>query len=394
MQFSRRTFLQTLAIGTAATPSLSAFAGGRGREAFANLPPWQREAAHAALAPAAIRLSSNENPIGPGERALNAIRTAFDVANRYPYEPEKVVQAAIAHAHGIKEDHVLVGCGSGEILRIAVDACVTPSRPLVTGSPTFEEPAHRARTIQTGVVEVPVDRELRLDLERMADASTGAGLVYVCNPNNPTGAVHAASVVSDFIARLGSVSPDTFILIDEAYHEYVEAPSYRTAVPAALDNPQVIVSRTFSKVYGMAGLRIGYAIAHPKTLEKLRAHKLGAAVNALASAAAVAALGDTDRVAAERARNRDVRRFTREAFTRLGYFVAPSDTNFIMIDAGRDVQPIIDGCAKAGVLIGRAFPPLTTWARVSIGTMDEMQRAIPIVSNVLGAPLSTERSPR
>jgi histidinol-phosphate aminotransferase len=394
MYLSRRTFLHTVAIGSAAVPSLQAFAGGRGREAVANLPPWEREAAHAALAPTAIRLSSNENPLGPGKRALNAITDAFGAANRYPYEPEKVAPAAIARAHGIKEEHVLVGCGSGEILRIAVDACVTPSHPLVTGSPTFEEPGHRARTIQTGVLEVEVDRELRLDLERMAHASPGAGLVYVCNPNNPTGSVHGASAIADFITRVGASAPDTYILIDEAYHEYVDAPAYRTAVPTAIDNPQVIVSRTFSKVYGMAGLRIGYAIAHPKTIDKLRAHKLGAAVNVLASAAAVAALDDKDGVAAERARNREVRQFTRDAMTRLGYFVAPSDTNFVMIDAGRNVQPIIDACAKAGVLIGRAFPPLTTWARISIGTMEEMQRAIPIVANVLGAPALTERSRR
>jgi histidinol-phosphate aminotransferase len=394
MHLSRRTFLQTVAIAGAAAPSWSAFAAARGRESLANLPPWQRDAAHAALAPTAIRLSSNENPLGPGERALSAVRSAFGAANRYPFEPEKVAQAAIARAHGIKEEHVLVGCGSGEILRMSVDACVTPSRPLVTGSPTYEDPAHRARTIQTGVIEVPVDRELRLDLERMAQASIGAGLVYVCNPNNPTGSVHGASAISDFIARVGRVSPDTFVLIDEAYHEYVDSSSYRTAVPAALENPQLIVSRTFSKVYGMAGLRIGYALAHPKTIEQLRAHKLGAAVNVLASAAAVAALDDKDRVAAERTRNREVRQFTRDAIARLGYSVAPSDTNFVMVDVRRDVKPIIESCAKAGVLIGRAFPPLTTWARISIGTMEEMQRAIPLVGTVLGAPRSTEQSRR
>lgn len=394
MHLSRRTFIQTVAMGGAGAPSLKAFAWGRGREAVAHLPPWEREAAHAALAPAAIRLSSNENPVGPGERTLDAIKGAFGVANRYPYEPEKIAQAAIARAHGIKEDHVLVGCGSGEILRIAVDTYVTPSRPLVTGSPTFEEPGHRARTIQTGVLEVPVDRELRLDLARMADASRGAGLVYVCNPNNPTGSVHGAAAISDFVAHMGRVSPETCILVDEAYHEYVDSSSYRTALPAAIDNPQLIVSRTFSKVYGMAGLRIGYAVAHPKTIEKLRAHKLGAAVNVLASAAAVAALDDKDRVAAERVRNREVRQFTRDAIGRLGYVVAPSDTNFVMVDVGRGVQPIIDACAKAGVLIGRAFPPLGTWARISIGTMEEMQRAIPLVANVLGAPLATEQSRR
>ncbi|HEY3886713.1 MAG TPA: aminotransferase class I/II-fold pyridoxal phosphate-dependent enzyme, partial [Vicinamibacterales bacterium] len=171
----------------------------------------------------------------------------------------------------------------------------------------------------------------------------------------------------------------------------VDDPAYATAVPLAIDNPHVIVSRTFSKVFGMAGLRIGYAIARPETLDRLRPFKLGQAVNVLAASAAVATIADTARIDAERARNRGVKQFTREAFAKLGYEAPPSQTNFIMVNVDRDVQGVIDGCRKAGVLIGRPFPPLTKWARVSIGTRDEMQRAMGVMERVLGPRLAPER---
>ena len=399
MTHSRRSFLQTMGLGAGASVLGGAelFAA-RGREALGAIPPWERDAAHEWRAPTAtIRLSSNENPLGPGEKALAAIREAFDVANRYPPAVEAIARAAIAKSHGIAEDRVLVGCGSGEILRMAVFACVSPDRPLVGGSPTFEDPGHYARLLKSEVIDVPVDRDLRLDLDGMAARSAGAGLVFLCNPNNPTGTVHGAAAVTAFVSRVLGASPRTTILVDEAYHEYVDDASYRTAVPMALDDARVIVARTFSKVYGMAGLRIGYAIGRPEALEPLRKFKLNNAVNALASAAAVATLADPARVTAERTRNREVRQFTRDALAKMGYPAPVSETNFIMVNVRRDVQGVIDGCKKEGILIGRPFPPLTTWARISIGTMEEMQQAIGVLRGVLGARATAparERSER
>ena len=333
---------------------------------------------------AAIRLNSNENPIGAGTAAIDAIRSALTEANRYPFGSEADVVAAIARARGVRADHVLLGCGSTEVLRMAVTACVSPTRALITASPTFEDPASHARTMGAPVIEVPVDRELRLDLDAMRDRASNAGLIFFCNPNNPTATVHGASSVSGFVSAVNRVSPKTTILIDEAYHEYVDDPAYQTAIPLALDNPRVIVSRTFSKVFGMAGLRIGYAIGRPEALEPLKKYQLDAGVNVLAAAAAMAGLADTDHIAAERARNRGVRQFTRDAITRLGYQVPVSNTNFLMFDVHRNVQGVIDGCRKEGVLIGRPFPPLTTHARISIGTMDEMRRCVDVLGRVLG----------
>ena len=175
---------------------------------------------------------------------LAAIRGAFSEANRYPYNLEREVQAAIARAHGVPEDHVTVGCGSGEILRTAVLGYAGPDCPLIAGLPTFEAPAAQARAAGAALIEIPVDRSLALDLQPMADAASGAGLVFLCNPNNPTGTVHSASAIEDFISYVGRRSPQTRILIDEAYHEDVDSPSYRTAVPIARQNPRVIVSHS------------------------------------------------------------------------------------------------------------------------------------------------------
>jgi histidinol-phosphate aminotransferase len=283
---------------------------------------------------------------------------------------------------------VLLGCGSTEVLKMAVAACVGPGHALVTASPTFEDPAYHARATRAPVIEVPVDRELRLDLDGMRDRAANAGLIFFCNPNNPTATVHGASAVSGFVSAVNRLSPATTILIDEAYHEYVDDPAYQTAIPLALDNPRVIVSRTFSKVFGMAGLRIGYAIGRPEALEPLKKHRLGAGVNVLAAAAAIGSLADADHIAAERVRNREVRQFTRDAISKLGYHVPVSNTNFLMVDVRRKVEDVIDGCRKEGVLIGRPFPPLATHARISIGTMEEMRKCVEVLGRVLGRATS------
>jgi histidinol-phosphate aminotransferase len=387
MAITRRSFIEAFGIGTVAAAAYgpSRVLAARGREALAGLSPWERDRALALSADVtAIRLNSNENPIGPGAAAVAAIRAALTEANRYPFGPEADVTAAIARARGVRADHVLPGCGSGEVLRMAVNACVSASRPLVTAAPTFEDPGYHARAMGAPVVEVPVDRELRLDLDAMCDKASNAGLIFFCNPNNPTATVHGAEDVSAFVSAVNKRSPKTTILIDEAYHEYVDEPAYRTSIPLALDNPRVIVSRTFSKVFGMAGLRIGYAIGRPEALEPLRKYKLDAGVNVLAAAAAMASVADEDRIAVERARNREVRQFTRDSIAKLGYAVPASNTNFIMFDVRRSVQGVIDGCRKQGVLIGRPFPPLTTHARISIGTMDEMRRCVDVLGHVLG----------
>jgi histidinol-phosphate aminotransferase len=175
------------------------------------------------------------------------------------------------------------------------------------------------------------------------------------------------------------------ILMDEAYHEYVEDPNYSTSIPVSMDNPKVFTVRTFSKVFGMAGLRAGYAIGRPEALAPMGKHKLSSGVNVLAAACGIATLPDQAHINAEIKVNRDAKSYTVKAFEAMGFKPSASQANFIMVPIGRDSRAFKDACAKQGVLVGRPFPPLTTHARISIGTMDEMKKATEVFKSVLGS---------
>jgi histidinol-phosphate aminotransferase len=386
MTLSRRSFVRALGFSGAGLVS-APLIGARGREALAaelrRAPRDARLLELAQAAPGVIRLSSNENPRGPGSIALEGLRGALGEASRYPGATAEELRRALAGFHRVHVDQMLLGCGSTEILRVAVDAFTSPSRHLVTAAPTFEEVADRAQVIRTRVDAVPVDADLRLDLAAMAARARGAGLVFLNNPNNPTGTLHGARAINDVVARVLRESPETTILIDEAYHEYVEDPAYATALPLALEHPRVIVARTFSKAYGIAGLRIGYAIAHRETLDRMAPHMLGVAINVLGSGAARAALTDHAGVERERRLNAEARDFTRRWFESAGYRVADSRTNFLMVRIRRDAKQFQEACRAQDVLVGRPFPPLIDHARISIGTMDEMRAAVDVFRRVL-----------
>ena len=380
MALSRRAFVRTVGINGA----LAAMVAGRGSEALAGLAPGASQApVQGSGGPPQIFLDSNENANGPCAASLDAIRATFGEACRYPHNHVDLT-AALAKLHGVQPENIVLGSGSGEVLRMAVLAFTTAGRPLVQGLPTFESPARDAELAGAPVVNVPVDAGLKLDLAGMAEKAAGAGLVFLCNPNNPTGTVHGADAVSGFVHRVLKASPTTIILVDEAYHHYVEDPAYRTALPLALENPQVVVARTFSKVYGLAGIRVGYAVGHADTLKAMSRFRIPNNVNVLAAAAAIAALPQDAHVARQVALNREAREFTRRAFEAAGYRVAPPCANFLMVDVRRDAKVFQDACKEQGVLVGRPFPPLTNYSRVSIGTLDEMRRAMDIVRRVLG----------
>jgi histidinol-phosphate aminotransferase len=381
MASSRRAFLKRFGTTGGLTAAMVAW---RGHEALAGQALQAQPAV--TIPPGAIRLDSNENPNGPCPAALDAVRGAFGEACRYPRNgPVELVKAIAAH-HGVAPDNVVLGSGSGEILRMAAFAFTNAGRPLVQGSPTFEAPARDAELIGSRVVAVPVDAELRLDLAGMAAKASGAGLVFLCNPNNPTSTVHGSAAVAGFVGRVLKESPVTYVLVDEAYHHFVDDPGYRTALPLALENPQVIVSRTFSKVYGMAGLRVGYAIARPDTIRALARFRIANNVNVLAAAAAVASLPEEAHVVRQAALNREAREFTIRALAGAGYKVAASAANFVMVDIRRDAKAFQDACRQRGLLVGRPFPPLATHSRITIGTLDEMRRALEIVKSVLAKP--------
>ena len=211
------------------------------------------------------------------------------------------------------------------------------------------------------------------------------------NSNNPTATAHTKSDVIAYIEAVNRISPETIILVDEAYHEYIDLPGYGTVIPVALSNPKVVVTRTFSKVFGMAGLRLGYAIAQPDTLKKMSSWLLGSNTNQLVLAAAMATVVDKTHVADEVKKNSEARAFTRKFFESAGYTVHAADANFFMVDVRRDAKAFKLDCVKHNVAIGRQFPALPNYARISIGTMAEMKKAVPVFKTVLASGISTSQ---
>jgi histidinol-phosphate aminotransferase len=322
--------------------------------------------------------------VGPFPRALDAIRTHLNESNRYPILAEDDVINAIAKLQGITPNNVILGCGSGELLRAADHAFTSRTAAYVGAGPTFEAPGEFAQFLGAEVRLPAVDSKLGLDLGAMGAAARGAGLVFLCNPNNPTATVHTKADVTAFINDVLRASPQTTILVDEAYFEYVDAPGYGTLIPMAIENPRVVVLRTFSKVYGMAGLRIGYAVGRTETLAKMKQWVLGSNVSQLTLLAASAALADPAAVAAEVKRNREVKAFTRKFFADAGYTMTSGDANFMMVDIKRNAAEFKKLALTKGIATGRAFAPLTNHMRLTFGTMDEMKKATTAFRELLG----------
>lgn len=389
MPVTRRSFLRLVADSASSSSLSGQVVAARGLEHHFAEGQAQGQGARPLLPPGVdeIRINSNENPLGPGHVALEAMVGKFPEANRYPFNStpsETDLVAVLAKKYKVKPENVVVGAGSQEILKNSMRAFVTTSRGLVAASPTFENCPAFAKKYKLPLTEVKVDSAMRLDLGPMIDAAPTAGLVYICNPNNPTATVHGAKAITDMVERIRRASPDTAILIDEAYHDYVTDPGYQTAVPLALSTPNVFVARTFSKAYGMAGMRIGYAIGMPDTIKKLQTLKMPYNVSVLGIAAAVASLNDPQHIVDESKRNTAVREFTTKSLEGIGCKVAESQGNFLFADIGCPAKEFREACAKYGVMVGRDFPPFEkSYSRISLGTMDEMKKATDVFQNVL-----------
>jgi histidinol-phosphate aminotransferase len=335
-----------------------------------------------------IQLNSNENPYGPSPRALDAMKRSQRVAARYPDAFEDEMEQAIARLHNVAQENVVLGCGSGEILRMADMAFLAPGKRVVVAEPTFEAVLGYARLTRAEAVKVQLTADYRHDLPAMAQAcAANTGLVYVCNPNNPT----ATIVYRDELAAfLGRVPRDCIVLLDEAYHHFVEDPRYASGFDFLAAHPNLIVVRTFSKVYGMAGMRLGYAIGAKETIQALRAHRLANNTNAAVLEAGLASLADTNHVARQRRLNNETRKWLCRELERDARRFIPSHTNFVMIEAGSDVAPFIARFRERNILVGRRFPSLSTWLRVSIGTRKEMEFFLGALREIL--PAKTTRA--
>ncbi len=325
-----------------------------------------------AIAPVAlpVRLSSNENPYGPSPAALRAMTDAFGLAWRYPDEHADALTEALAKLHNVAPDWILLGNGSGEILKVAAVAFTGPGRGLVVADPTFEAIARHATTNSAEVTKIPLTADYRHDLAKMSAAALGTGLVYICNPNNPTASVTPKAELRAFLAQ---VPAQPVVLVDEAYHHYAEAQAYESVIPLVATYSNLIVARTFSKIYGMAGLRCGYCVARPDLIARLRAQQTWDSVNIMALAAALASLQDQAHVAEGRRLNGAVKQQVCAELDRLKFSYIPSAANFLMIDLRRDVRPLISAMRERKVEVGRFFPALPHHMRVTIGTKEEMQ---------------------
>jgi histidinol-phosphate aminotransferase len=364
MPLSRRRFLElgTLTAGvTAATSVLDfptlALAEPRGRIKVAS----------------EILLNSNENPYGAFPSVRKAMGDAISISNRYPDYQFDALWNALGKLHGCKTEEITLGCGSTDILRMAAVAFCSAAKPLVMALPSFEALGMYAARNGTQSIKVPLRSDYAHDVEQMVvKAKQGAGLVYICNPNNPTGSLTPRKEIEQLISGLPA---ETYVLIDEAYHHFVQRPAdYVSFVDKRVADPRVIVARTFSKIYGMAGLRLGYAVGVKETIEKLAASSVYDNPNCIAARAGVAALADQPGLdEAIRIALRDREQFNREAKAR-GLETIPSHANFVMLDSARPTRAVIDHFKSHRILIGRPFPPLDTHVRISLGTPAEMKQ--------------------
>ena len=317
-----------------------------------------------------VRLSANENSYGPSPKAFQAITDSFGLACRYPDEHNNVLIDKLAKLNGVNHDQILLGDGSGEILKLCAETFTGPQNgKLVAADPTFEAILNNASANGAEVVKVPLTSSFQHDLPKMLE-SAKAGLIYVCNPNNPTASITPKDELRDFIA---TTPLQTTILVDEAYFHYADSPDYDSVIALVKDHPNLIVSRTFSKIYGMAGLRCGYCIAQKETIDRLRRNQMWDSVNCMALAAATASLDDLDHVPNGQRLNREAKTFVTSELDKMGYEQIPSQANFIMFDCKRPVVPLIQAMKQRNVHVGRLFPALPNHMRLTIGKKTEME---------------------
>ncbi len=354
---SRRKFAQLLGLGAAAAvvrPNLSL--------ATATTEP--------ARSTGFVRLSANENPYGPSIHAHDAMQGSFNLCCRYPEEQNGVLVGKLARLNGVEQDQIVLGDGSSEILKICAETFTGPNRGnLVAADPTFEAPLDYARANGADVVKVPLAKNFSHDLPGMS-AAAKQGLIYICNPNNPTASITPKNELRQFIEN---TPVETTILVDEAYFHYADNSDYESVIPLVKNHPNLIVARTFSKIYGMAGLRCGYCVAQRETVARMKPQQMWDSVNVMALAAASASLDDPDQVLKGRKLNAEAKALTLGQLEKLGFKSIPSEANFFMVDCRRPVVPLIQAMKERNVQVGRLFPAMPNHMRVTVGKKSEME---------------------
>lgn len=357
LRFSRRSFLHLSAAASAAAafrmttePMLAAAS---------------RRKPHAADA---VVIDSNENPLGPSQSARDAIAAIIPQGGRYSDDLTDELVSTFAQMEGLDPKWIQATAGSTPPLALSVLAFTSPSKTYVTGDPGFESGMFAAEHSGARVVKVPLTKTYAHDVKAMLAAAPDGGVFYICNPNNPTGTLTPRADIDYLVANKPK---DSIVLIDEAYIHLTEAPSTLDLVKTGKD---VVVLRTFSKVYGMAGLRCGFVIARPDLLEKIMSRGGFNFMPITAVVAATASLKDPNLVAERRRINAGVRQETFQWFDRNGFSYIPSESNCFMVDVKRPGQQVRDAMAKENVMVGRIWPIMPTYVRVTVGTQEEMRR--------------------
>ncbi len=320
-----------------------------------------------------VWLNANENPLGPPKSSLAAMADVLPAAGRYHYQELREFYGALARSEDLQPENVMAGSGSSELLHAAVEAFTAPDRPMIVMYPTYEGPPEVARAMHRQVIQVPLLPDYSADVRKLAEAAgkVNGGLIYMCNPNNPTASITPKAEVAWLVENLPS---ETVLLIDEAYIHFGESENLETALPYVRQGKNVVVARTFSKIYGMAGVRAGFVCAPPKLIARMQPFRNNI-LSIIAIRAVMAALQESRTIVPERrAINAQVRRelcgWLRER--KLGFI--DTQANFMMIDVGRNAREFITKMPPLGVAVGRPFPPLDNMLRVTIGTAQEMQK--------------------
>jgi histidinol-phosphate aminotransferase len=354
--FSRRSFLHLSAAASAAA-------------AFQIVTEPMLAAAARGLAPRnGVMIDSNENPLGPCQAAREAISAVIPLGGRYLFDRTDDLVHTFAQFEGLKADHVRIFPGSSPALSFTVVAFTSAQKSYVTADPGYEAGMFSAKAAEARVVKVPLTKKYAHDVRAMIAAGADAGLFYICNPNNPTGTL---TPHSDLEYLVENKPKDSVVMVDEAYIHFCDAPSSLEFVKAGKD---VVVLRTFSKTYGMAGLRCGFAVGRPDLLDKVMNRSGWNMMPVTAVAAASASLKDPGLVPERKRINATVRQETFQWLDRYGYSYTPSESNCFLVDTKRPGKEVIDAMSQQNVFIGRIWPVMPTWVRITVGTHEEMQQ--------------------
>lgn len=326
------------------------------------------------------RICYNENPLGPSPIGLEALRDEAALAHRYPNWLNTNVEAVLGDYHGLDTNQVCVGAGATEMIQKVADAFVGPGDEVITAYPSYTQIANQAISNGGTAVYVPLDENYDIDLTAILDAVTeNTTLISLVNPNNPLGRIIRAT---DFASFMDQIPEGIVVSVDEAYFDYVNDTNYETVIPYIQEGKPVVVIRTFSKVFGLAGERIGYTLSSEEFTNQIESVQLFATVTRTSQAAAIASLGDTNHLNETLALNEEAKSILYTGFDNLGLSYIPSETSFMMVDIGVDAQPVAEALSEAGYIIRHGWD-MPTYLRVSTGTIDEMNGFLETLGSLL-----------